>query len=307
MNIAVDLTGVVLETERLILRSWRESDLQDFFEYASVDGVGQMAGWNPHKSIEESEKILKLFIDEKKTFALELKENHKVIGSLGLENMSTSINAFYDKLYGREIGYVLSKDYWGRGLMPEAVKKVIDFCFCKLGCDYLICSCSLENSQSKRVIEKCGFRFALEKQRTLGNGTQRIALYHIIDNPNLRKNEKYPWISDYLTSKKGVVKDYKPRWDWDRYMIDGKMFAAVCYDEGERKLITLKLEPTENEFMRSQYEDIIPGYYMNKQHWSSVKAEGNVPEDILKDMLDKSYKLLLGSLSRKRQSEILGD
>ena len=62
----VDVSNVCLETERLILRPWRESDLQDFYEYASVDGVGQMAGWAPHKSIEESAAILKLFIEEKK-------------------------------------------------------------------------------------------------------------------------------------------------------------------------------------------------------------------------------------------------
>ena len=51
MNKQIDITGVVLMTERLTLRPWRESDLNDFYEYASVAGVGQMAGWNPHKSI----------------------------------------------------------------------------------------------------------------------------------------------------------------------------------------------------------------------------------------------------------------
>lgn len=81
-----------------------------------------MAGWNPHTSIRESEMVLASFIEEKKTFALELKENHKVIGSLGLEELSISPGNFYDNSVGREIGYVLSKEYWGRGLMPEAVK-----------------------------------------------------------------------------------------------------------------------------------------------------------------------------------------
>jgi len=53
MNTQIDITGVVLTTDRLILRPWRDSDLDDLYEYARVDGVGQMAGWNPHKSIEE--------------------------------------------------------------------------------------------------------------------------------------------------------------------------------------------------------------------------------------------------------------
>ena len=75
MNAPVDVTTIRIETDRLILRPWRESDLQDLYEYAKVDGVGQMAGWLPHESIEVSKQILGFFIRDKKTFALELKEN----------------------------------------------------------------------------------------------------------------------------------------------------------------------------------------------------------------------------------------
>ena len=121
MNANVDLTGVVLETDRLIIREWSELDLEDFFEYAKVDGVGQMAGWNPHTSIQESKTILEMFINEKMTFALELKENHKVIGSLGLETLSLLLRDEYENLVGSVIGYLLSKDYWGKCVMPEAV------------------------------------------------------------------------------------------------------------------------------------------------------------------------------------------
>lgn len=81
----VDVTKIRIETDRLILRAWRKSDLEDFYEYASVDGVGQMAGWQPHGSIEETETILGFFIRDKKALALELKENGKVIGSLSLD------------------------------------------------------------------------------------------------------------------------------------------------------------------------------------------------------------------------------
>lgn len=183
MNANVDLTGVVLETDRLIIREWSEMDLEDFFEYAKVDGVGQMAGWKPHTSIQESKTILELFIKEKKTFALELKENHKVIGSLGLETLSLSLSDEYENLVGREIGYVLSKDYWGKGLMPEAVNRVIKFCFEKENYDYLMCSHSIINSQSKRVIEKSGFRFVKENIEITRNGNKQIFLYYILDNP----------------------------------------------------------------------------------------------------------------------------
>lgn len=68
MNITVDISNVVLKTDRLVLREWKESDLEDFFEYCSVDGVGQMAGWSPHENIEKSKEILDLFIKEKKDF-----------------------------------------------------------------------------------------------------------------------------------------------------------------------------------------------------------------------------------------------
>ena len=79
MNANVDLTHVVLETERLILRSWKYSDLDDFFEYASVEGVGERAGWSHHESRSESQAILKRFMEGKKTFAIVLKENQKTI------------------------------------------------------------------------------------------------------------------------------------------------------------------------------------------------------------------------------------
>lgn len=187
INANVDLTGVVLETDRLLLREWNEADLADLFEYAKVDGVGQMAGWNPHTSIQESKTILEMFIQGKMTFALELKENHKVIGSLGLETLSLSLGDEYENLAGREIGYVLSKDYWGKGLMPEAVNSVIQFCFEKENYDYLMCSHSVINSQSKKVIEKSGFRFVKENIQITRDGQEHISLYYVLDNP-LKKN-----------------------------------------------------------------------------------------------------------------------
>ena len=153
----VDISGVTIETPRLILRPWKTTDLQDFFEYASVDGVGQMAGWLPHESLEKSQQILNMFLDGKDTFAIVFKENNKVIGSLGLEEMRP--DPVEGERFGREIGYVLSKEYWGRGLMPEAVNAAIDYCFRVLQMDYLACGHFEWNHQSRRVIEKCGFQF----------------------------------------------------------------------------------------------------------------------------------------------------
>lgn len=118
---------------------------------------------------------------------------------------------------------------------------------------------------------------------------------------------KYSWIDPYLLEKPGVTKDLQAEWNWIRYQIGGKMFAAICLDDatGKPVYITLKLKPEEGDFLRQQYEDIIPGYYMNKQHWNSIKAEGTVPDELLKEMLSKSYALLLGGFSKKKQKELL--
>ena len=117
---------------------------------------------------------------------------------------------------------------------------------------------------------------------------------------------RYTWIDHYLQNKLGVTKDLKEEWNWVRYKIGEKMFAAVCLGEdNEPYYITLKLEPAEGDFLRQQYEDIVPGYYMNKTHWNSVKPDGNVPDDLLKDLLDKSYELVLGGLGKKKRQEIL--
>ena len=84
------------------------------------------------------------------------------------------------------------------------------------------------------------------------------------------------------------------------------MFAAICRDStGERDIITIKLDVMDGEFLRQQYKDIIPGYYMNKAHWNSIYLDGEVPADIVKELIEKSYYLVVGGLPKKKQKEIL--
>ena len=174
-----DITGVRIETERLILREWSMDDLEDFYAYASIDGLGQMAGWMPHKSIDESRRILQMFIDGKKTFAIEHKASGKVIGSLGIEIPEPDPET---KLQGREIGYVLHKEFWGQGLVPEAVKAVIRHCFEVLRYDYLICCHFMQNRQSRRVIEKCGFTWFSTTPYETQFGTWEQSMNYILYN-----------------------------------------------------------------------------------------------------------------------------
>lgn len=178
MNANIDISGIVLRTERLILRPWQQEDLDDFYAYASVDGVGQMAGWLPHKTKETTQAVLDNFINNKKTFALEL--DGKVIGSLGVELYKEDIFPELDKLHGRSIGYVLSKDYWGQGLMPEAVKAVQKYLFEDAGFDFLIVSHYVWNGQSRRVIQKSGFRYLKTIQLQTRYGTTEDTLVYLL-------------------------------------------------------------------------------------------------------------------------------
>lgn len=169
MNAPIDISAVNLKTDRLLLRPWLPTDLDDFYAYASVDGVGQMAGWTPHQSIEESKAILDLFIAGKRTFALEYQG--KVIGSLGIEAYSEEYYPELANLHGREIGYALSKEYWGRGLMPEAVNAVVKYLFETVRLDFILVGHFEWNKQSARVIEKCGFRYIKSRPYETRYGT----------------------------------------------------------------------------------------------------------------------------------------
>ena len=182
MNAEIDVSGVILRTERLILRPWREADLEDLYEYARVDGVGQMAGWTPHRSLDDSREILDMFIREKKTFALEYQG--KAVGSLGVETYEESRypGLGLEERRGRMIGYVLSKDYWGRGLMPEAVRAAIRWLFDDVGLDFLVIGHYDWNRQSARVIEKCGFQYVSTVSRTTVFGKTERSMEYILYN-----------------------------------------------------------------------------------------------------------------------------
>ena len=162
MDVAVDISGVIIKTERLLLRPWQKKDLNDFFEYASVPGVGEMAGWPHHRNKKSTKQVLQLFIDGKNIFAIELMEKNKVIGSIGFHPSWANEDPDFMHLKVKDIGYALSKKYWGQGLAPEAAIAVIEWGFLNLDIDALTCGHFRYNIQSKRVIEKCGFTFVKE-------------------------------------------------------------------------------------------------------------------------------------------------
>lgn len=187
MNAEFKLNGKIIETERLVLRPFKWDDLDDFFTYASVEGVGEMAGWRHHENKDKSKEILTRFIDEDKTFALCLKENGRVVGSLGVELYGAEDKLTeFDGYKGREIGYVLARDQWGKGLMAEAVKAVINYLFDEKDLDFLTCGYYDFNNQSRRVQEKFGFKPYRKLNMETRMGTVEPGVLNLLINP--RKN-----------------------------------------------------------------------------------------------------------------------
>ncbi|MCM3024450.1 GNAT family N-acetyltransferase [Heyndrickxia ginsengihumi] len=116
-----------LKTDRLIIRNWKLSDSTDLYEYAKSELVGPNAGWAPHKNEEESKEAINSFIENEDTYAIVLKNENKMIGSIGLHSRKPD-DSLAD-LKQREIGYVLHPQYWGKEIMPEAVKRIIHYGF----------------------------------------------------------------------------------------------------------------------------------------------------------------------------------
>ena len=184
MNAEFKIGELVIETERLILRSFRERDLDDLYEYASVSGVGEMAGWAHHESKEKSREILDSFIKDDHTFAICLKDSGKVIGSLGVDKygLEEKLSEF-EGYNGRELGCVIGKDYWGKGIVPEALCAVIDYLFNCLSLDFLLAGYYLSNSRSKRVQEKCGFKPYRRLVMETSMGTKEDGILNLLINP----------------------------------------------------------------------------------------------------------------------------
>ena len=120
--------------------------------------------------------------------------------------------------------------------------------------------------------------------------------------------EKYRWLDEYLQERPATEKQFNPAWQAYKYMLRGKMYAYMgVNDQNGRPILTLKLEPAYSEMLRREYADIVPGYYMNKMHWSTVYLDGEVPKGVLADMVLAAHKALLSSLSKKAQREIAGE
>lgn len=148
---------MILETERLILRPWEDSDAEDLYRYASDPKVGPIAGWPVHKSVENSLEIIRGVLSEPETYAVVLKAAGHPVGSIGLMMGKASRIGIPDN--EGEIGYWIGVPFWGQGLIPEAVREMLRYGFEELGLEKIWCGYFAGNARSRRVQEKCGFRY----------------------------------------------------------------------------------------------------------------------------------------------------
>ena len=153
-----------LETHRLILREWRKNDVDDLFDIMKNSSV-IMGGWEPHSSINITIDILNEYIECDDRWAVELKDNKKVIGCVRVLPDNNR-----GKYYAKLINYVLAEDYWGNGYMSEAIKRVSKYLFEDLNIDILTAFCYPDNIKSKKVLEKCGFEY----EGTIEQGCKRF-------------------------------------------------------------------------------------------------------------------------------------
>lgn len=145
-----------METERFLLRRWKQSDAEMLFQLASDPEVGPRAGWAPHQNVEESREVIARYFDNEQTWAIEWKSTGEVVGCIGyLVNGQSNIDIGEKDA---ELGYWIGKPYWNKGICTEALKLIIDYCFHVKNIPTLWCDYFIDNPASGRVMGKCGFK-----------------------------------------------------------------------------------------------------------------------------------------------------
>ena len=193
----------VLMTQRLILRRWEQADAEDLYRYASDPDVGPIAGWPPHKNPDESRAVIRDVLNGREAYAICLKEDGRAIGAIELKlNGHTDLTDRDDEC---EMGYWLGKPFWGRGIVPEAVTEMLRRAFEDIGMQKVWVGYYEGNSKSKRVQEKCRFRFQRKSEG--------------VDVPLMQEKR-----TGYVSS---LTRD---QWQWDR------LYAAAAAVRKERRI-----------------------------------------------------------------------
>ena len=184
---------MILETERLILRPWREDDAEDLYTYARDPEVGPPAGWQPHTSVENSREIIRRVLSKPETYAVCLKEDGKPIGSIGFHR-----NDLAEAEDEYELGYWIGKPFWGQGLIPEASREMLRYTFEDLGMNRIWCGYYDGNEKSRRVQEKLGFVYQRKTEGIEVKQMNEIRTGH----SNLMTRERWQKVGLFRQQKK---------------------------------------------------------------------------------------------------------
>lgn len=191
MNIKIDVSDVILEGDRVRLRSFKEDDLEDFYLYAKTPGLGESAGWFHHESIDDSKKILDKFIEDKNILAIE--KDGKVIGSIGIHPYDEE---FFEDLKDKRvamIGFVLSQDYHRQHLMTESLELVLNYLFNDIGLDAVVGGHFRGNFKSKNIHKKFNYKYFSSHLVKTNMGTMEVTHEYILSKEDYDK---------YLENKK---------------------------------------------------------------------------------------------------------
>ena len=149
----------MIQTERLILRPYKMTDLKDYYEYVSQPNVGPRCGWKPYDNIEKAKERLEHETQKQYQLAIYLKEENKVIGSIEIMNIKP--DRWTDDINPdttRELGALLHENYWNKGIMTEAVRAAIKFCFDYLNMERVVAGFYEPNIGSGKMQQKSGMQ-----------------------------------------------------------------------------------------------------------------------------------------------------
>ena len=213
---------MTLETERLILRRWEDSDAESLYEYAKDPDVGPIAGWPPHQSIDESRDVIKNVLNGKEAYAICLKTDNRAIGAIELKlNGHTDMTERDDE---GELGYWLGKPFWGQGIMPEAAREMLRHAFEDIGMTKVWCGYYEGNTKSKRVQEKVRFRYQWKSKGV------DVPLMHEKRTGHVSSMTKDQWQWDRMYEAAAAVRNERKISD---YITCGEVSAAILSGSGK--------------------------------------------------------------------------
>ena len=272
----------MIVTERLVLRPWLESDAESLYKYAQDPAIGPIAGWPPHTSVEDSLNIIRTVFAAPETYAVVLKETNEPVGSIGIM-FGDGLHSAEMQANEAEIGYWIGKPYWGQGLIPEAVLRLLQRCFEDLGMTAVWCGYYDGNTKSRRVMEKCGFRFHhTEEGKTSPLGDIRTEHFMRMTKEEWKMNQVQvlPVINDKKRYLPLLLLGDEQESMIDKYLERGEMFVmqnraatpvaiAVVTDEGDG-VLELKNLAVHPLFQREGYGRRMVAYickhYKNRFH-----------------------------------------